>query len=510
MNFLKRSLCFILAAVTVLVAVPLISLTSGVSPLQASATDAVTEHALFPMSVLNIVRTNTKIDADQVGIAASNGGHVHYAWDLSGSDTSLVAPFTAKIIFADKSGGHSVIIESTSKVKLANGSESYVVAMFTHDDTLNSNIKVGDTIKQGEHFYDQGTFGDGKKGTYDRHVHIEVALGQTTKNDRSSFNNLLKFLRSSKGRQLADVFHLAYGTTHKKDYVKVVCQNNKIIKFNWKTLTKVNFNTNGGSAIASVIGVQGNTFDLTGYVPAKDGYDFNGWYSDAALTKKVTSFKLAEIVTVYAGWTETVPPSDDPVTPPENDPAVRFTDIDSNAWYYDGVQYVLAAGLMNGTTSDRFSPDVSMTRAMLVTVLWRFEGSPEVSSDTAFTDLTADWYTPAVKWANANGIVKGTSDTTFSPDATITREQLATILFRYSEFQMKFDDTRADISTFPDAESVSVWATDAVSWAVGKGLIQGTSSGNNVYLSPNGNATRAQVALVVARYYNWELMVEPA
>lgn len=501
MNTLRKILACVLVFVMVLTSVPFLgNLGVDLSFMEVAAAEAQTELAMFPMTVLNIVRTNTKIDADQKKYADPAGGHVHYAWDLSGKDTTLVAPFTGKVIFADKSGAHSVILESVNKVKLANGTEDYITCMFTHDDKLNSNIKVGDTIKQGDYFYDQGTFGDGKTGTFDRHVHIEAAVGRPSSSDKSSFGKLLNYLRSSKGRQLADVFHLAYGTTHQKDYVKVACLNDKIIKFDWKTLAAVDFNTNGGSAITRFLGVQGKTLDLTPYVPTKDGCEFDGWYSDSALTAKVTSLSLKGTVTVYAKWKNVVPPV-------ENDPVGKFIDIDRSAWYFEGVEYALKASLMNGTSNDRFSPNDNMTRAMLVTVLWRFEGCPEVVSDTSFTDLSADWYIPAVKWANVNGIVKGTSDSTFSPDAMITREQLATILFRYSEYQMKLEDSRVDLGTFPDAENVSSWATDAVSWAVAKGLIQGTKVNDVTYLSPSMSATRAQVALVVARYYSWELIV---
>ena len=190
MKLFRRSICFLLAVLTVVCVIPFGHY--GDSSITAYAAEAELERALFPMTVLNIVRTNTKIDADQKKYADPNGGHVHYAWDLSGKDTTLVAPFTGKVIFADKSGAHSIILESTSKVKLANGSEDYLVCMFTHDDALNSNIKVGATIKRAEYFYDQGTFGDGKKGTYDRHVHIEVAVGKPSEKDKSSFGNLLK------------------------------------------------------------------------------------------------------------------------------------------------------------------------------------------------------------------------------------------------------------------------------------------------------------------------------
>ena len=137
---------------------------------------------------------------------------------------------------------------------------------------------------------------------------------------------------------------------------------------------------------------------------------------------------------------------------------------------------------------------------MLVTVLWRAEGSPEPASATPFTDLKAKWYKNAVAWAYENGIVNGMTATTFGPDASITREQIATIIYRYAEFRGDDVSARTSITSFPDASKVSKWAKDALSWAVAEGIISGTKSGNSTILDPKGNAPRAQVATILMRY----------
>lgn len=144
-----------------------------------------------------------------------------------------------------------------------------------------------------------------------------------------------------------------------------------------------------------------------------------------------------------------------------------------------------------------------MTRGMLVTVLYRMNGSPSVSGKTPFTDVRTDeWYSAAVLWAYQNGIVTGMSDTTFDPINNVTREQMATILFRYTKTAAP-DKAKAsaDLSGFADAGSVNDWAVDAMRWAVGQKLIAGITLEQSVYLQPRGNATRAQAATVLTRYY---------
>lgn len=178
-----------------------------------------------------------------------------------------------------------------------------------------------------------------------------------------------------------------------------------------------------------------------------------------------------------------------------------FTDVKMNSWYETSVDYVCENGLMTGTGDGIFDPGAKMNRAMLVTVLYRIEGEPEVSSSASFTDLKQSWYKDSVAWANANGIVNGISADKFGPSDPVTREQMAAILYRYSTFKEYDVSVRADISSYGDAKSVSSYARDAMSWANGDGIITGTtdSSGKTV-LAPKDNATRAQVATILTRY----------
>lgn len=178
----------------------------------------------------------------------------------------------------------------------------------------------------------------------------------------------------------------------------------------------------------------------------------------------------------------------------------RFLDLDGTQWYADGVDDIVDRGLMNGTGPVTFEPDSTMTRAMLVTVLWRSAGSPNEGTN-GFTDVPADqWYTQAVAWAAQNGIVNGVGNNKFDPDAKITREQLAAVLYRYAG-KVGMDVTaRADLKLFPDAGSVSAYATDALSWCVANGIVNGTLEHGTAYLDPQGSATRAQVATLMSRY----------
>ncbi len=177
-----------------------------------------------------------------------------------------------------------------------------------------------------------------------------------------------------------------------------------------------------------------------------------------------------------------------------------FIDVSNNAWYANSVNYVIKNSLMNGMSSITFEPETSMSRAMLVTVLWRYAGQPEAGANT-FSDVeNGQWYTDAVAWAAENGIVGGVGNNQFAPNGNITREQLATILFRYCSSVGIDTSARADLSAFPDSAKISPYAKDAISWAVSVGLITGTKVGNSTYLDPQGNATRAQVATILMRF----------
>lgn len=185
---------------------------------------------------------------------------------------------------------------------------------------------------------------------------------------------------------------------------------------------------------------------------------------------------------------------------PESDSPKAFSDVKSGDWFYDAVNYAVSNNLFNGMGDNTFEPNTAMNRAMLVTVLWRYAGSPKEGANT-FTDVkNGMWYTDAVSWASSKSIVNGVAAGKFDPNGNVTREQLAAILYRFCNSTGIATDKRGDLSSFPDHAEVSSWAKDAFAWAVGKGLISGNKIDGKVMLDPQGNATRAQVAAILMRF----------
>jgi len=181
--------------------------------------------------------------------------------------------------------------------------------------------------------------------------------------------------------------------------------------------------------------------------------------------------------------------------------ADMFKDVKNKSWFKDAVDFVVSSGLMNGMTDKTFEPNTAMSRAMLVTVLWRLAGSPAPSAKAPFTDLKQAWYKDAVAWAYENGVVNGTSDTKFSPNGNITREQMAAILYRYAQYRGDHMDRFAELGRYPDGAKVSKYARDAFAWANAAGLITGTTDEFGLtVLAPRASATRAQVATILARF----------
>ena len=179
-----------------------------------------------------------------------------------------------------------------------------------------------------------------------------------------------------------------------------------------------------------------------------------------------------------------------------------FTDVTKN-WAYPGIQYCVTHGIMGGMGDGTFAPTGTTTRAQIVQILYNLEGTPAVSGMTPFTDLTANWYKPAILWAYQNNVVAGTSPTTFDPDQPVTREQIAVILTQYMFHVLKMERTwtPADLSTFPDGAQVSSWAKEAMQDAVALGLINGTKAPDDkVYLDPQGSAARQQVATILMNF----------
>ena len=179
-----------------------------------------------------------------------------------------------------------------------------------------------------------------------------------------------------------------------------------------------------------------------------------------------------------------------------------FTDVTKN-WAYPGIQYCVTHGIMGGMGDGTFAPTGTTTRAQIVQILYNLEGTPAVSGTTPFTDLTANWYKPAILWAYQNNVVAGKSPTTFDPEGPVTREQIAVILMQYMFHVLKMERTwtPADLSAFPDGAQVSGWAKEAMQDAVALGLINGTKAPDGlVYLDPQGSATRQQVATILMNF----------
>ena len=239
----------------------------------------------------------------------------------------------------------------------------------------------------------------------------------------------------------------------------------------------------------------------------KPSYTFLGWFTAYTGGVQVRQIEATETgdKTFYARWQKTVlpPPPVTPGTPvtparPAAPVGLPFADVSGSDWFYNDVRYVYEKGIMDGTGADRFSPNAPLTRAMIVTILYRMAGSPSVSGSSDFTDVAAGkWFAKAVAWAAANGIVNGYGDSLFGPNDPVTREQLAAILYRYAVYGgMTAVTLEENLGSFADTAQLSAYAIQAMNWAVGQGLING--SGSN--LVPKAQATRAQVAAIIHRY----------
>ena len=270
------------------------------------------------------------------------------------------------------------------------------------------------------------------------------------------------------------------------------------LKATWKdkevTEVTISFDPNGGTGTMQPMKVKsGENFTLPEctFTPP-EGKEFAGW-----LAVDGTVFPAGDVVISFssnvlkATWKDTA----------EVDVTQMFTDVTKN-WAYPGIQYCVTHQLMSGVGGNLFAPKMTTTRAQIVQILYNLEGEPKVSGTTPFTDLTQNWYKDAVLWAYQTGVVSGTSATTFAPDLPVTREQIAVILMEYMTRVLKLERTwtPADLSTFPDAGSVSGWAKDALADAVALGLISGASNGGQTYLEPQGSATREQVATILMEF----------
>ena len=225
------------------------------------------------------------------------------------------------------------------------------------------------------------------------------------------------------------------------------------------------------------------------------GHDWDSGTVTKEPTETETGIRTYACTRCSATKTESIPVVSVDVTQ-------MFTDVTKN-WAYPGIQYCVTHGIMGGMGDGTFAPTGTTTRAQIVQILYNLEGTPAVSGTTPFTDLTANWYKPAILWAYQNNVVAGTSPTTFDPDQPVTREQIAVILTQYMFHVLKMERTwtPADLSTFPDGAQVSGWAKEAMQDAVALGLINGTKAPDGtVYLDPQGSAARQQVATILMNF----------
>jgi len=253
----------------------------------------------------------------------------------------------------------------------------------------------------------------------------------------------------------------------------------------------VKFESNGGSTVKSVT-VNRNTVATEPTAPTKDGYKFDGWYTDKELTSKYDfTAKVTKNITLYAKWVEVK----------EGDESTEdkwFVDVEENDWFYASVKYVVDNNLMNGVSDSEFAPNDTLTRAMLVTVLYRNEGEPATNRSIPFADVDmGSYYGNAVSWAKQNGIVSGVTENSFAPDTNITREQIATIMFRYAQYKGMNAVTLEENLHFTDSSEISDYAVSAMNWAVGTGLMKGKSA---TTINPKDNATRAEIAAILQRF----------
>ncbi len=271
------------------------------------------------------------------------------------------------------------------------------------------------------------------------------------------------------------------------------------LKATWKdkevTEVTISFDPNGGTGTMKPMRVKagvGYTLPECTFTPP-EGKEFAGW-----LAVNGNVFPAGDVVISFsssvlkATWKDKA----------EVDVTEMFTDVTKN-WAYPGIQYCVTHGIMGGMGDGTFAPTGTTTRAQIVQILYNLEGTPAVSGTTPFTDLTANWYKPAILWAYQNNVVAGKSPTTFAPDQPVTREQIAVILTQYMFHVLKMERTwtPADLSTFPDGAQVSGWAKEAVQDAVALGLINGTKAPDGlVYIDPQGSATRQQVATILMNF----------
>lgn len=264
----------------------------------------------------------------------------------------------------------------------------------------------------------------------------------------------------------------------------------------------VTFETNGGNKIKSVkVNKNGTLSKPT--EPTKDGYTFDGWYSDKEC-KNAYDFgeSVTKSITLYAKWVENTKEPEketeptEPVTPKWENP---FGDVKKSDWFYNAVAEVASKGIVAGISDTAYEPNGTLTRAMFITMLHRYAGEPVVNFAMSYTDIGESWYTEAVRWASSTGVVKGFENNSFRPDDSITREQAAAMLQRYAEFAKESNPlwNETNILSYDDFDTISEWAIPAVQWAAGAGVMKGRTDST---INPSENITRAEIAQMLVNY----------
>lgn len=256
---------------------------------------------------------------------------------------------------------------------------------------------------------------------------------------------------------------------------------------------------NGSISVSPSRASSGRTVTIT--VEPDDGYALDELSVTDSKGEKVELTKVSDTkytftmprsrVTIEAAFVE--------INHADTCPSADFTDVDMDAWYHDAVDYAIENGMMNGIGNNLFAPESNLNRAMLVQVLWNLEGNPDTSAITEYSDVASDaWYYNAVQWATAENIVGGYGNGIYGPEDDITREQMALMLYRYAQYK-GYDTTQsgADVQGFNDYEDISDWALEGVTWAVNAGLLNGKGNG---ILDPIGDATRAEVAQILMNF----------
>ena len=327
-------------------------------------------------------------------------------------------------------------------------------------------------------------------------------------------------------------YYLAYGNQDCKSDIEVVSNDDlphfKVVIFKTNSGKLSNGKTDYagyypvGEYYGSFIDATRSDYTLVGWKITKRSNDSVSGNERISIWDRVE--ENLELTAVWEKGTFTVQPEEPPVdyeepteptepepTEPEMEPLpdveidmdrLPFEDVPENAWFREAVTYVYRNEFMNGTSSTTFNPNGSMTRGMLVTVLYRIDGSVPVSDEErgCFDDIAGSYYTDAVAWAYSNGIVNGVSATKFDPDRIVTRQEAVTIFYRYCvDYSLVGAESGLDLDGFADQEHVADFAADAFTWAVATGLVTGSQSGESLYLNPTDNLNRAQAAVLLQR-----------